>query len=773
LDIKLPATLTYTVLRVWVPLGLTGILAACGGGGSSSAPPPPLPPVVFATATAPQGHAPLAVNFDASQSTDPQSFALTYTWTFGDGSTGTGKTVTHTYQNHGSYSATVAVNDGHNTTTSSPLFITVAPAPPTVQPTAVSVSVLGVAPTTTLASVSATDRENLTLTYSIATQPSVGTATINANTGAITYSLAGYPSATTDSFSVNVANLGASATGTVSVALNSDPLLTNQWHIQNTGQNAFSTTLPVAGNDMNVTPAWVAGFSGKGIKVAVVDSGLEAAHEDLAANVDLTHSWNFVTGTNDPTQASTYVGEDHGTQVAGIIGAVAFNGKGGRGVAFNATLRGYNLLQNLTTGNFGISFGSDPISADNDVFNASFETVPSGAQLIPIFSATYSSIMGNIQTTLRNGLGGVVVDSAGNDFAHIQNDSNSTIDCQFATAYGVSCGDPAHDERLSGNVPIIVSATNAAGKKASYSTTGSSVWVSAPGGEYGWDTTLTIGLTPFSYAAAYVSQPAVITTSRDGCPNALILSPSNLLDDQGSNPFATNCQYTAEMNGTSSAAPNTSATVALMLEANPQLTSRDVKYILAKTAKKIDSGFIPITATNLAPGSTVTLEQGWVANAAGFTFNNWYGFGEVDAGAAVNAAKSYTTFLTPEKNSQLYQTDVTNTLVPHASAVGLQKSFTVTDSFLAETVQLFVYIDSTPLLSCNQIELLSPSGTKSILLHAASGMQNTAVVQGRFLSNAFYGESVAGVWTATFLDFCGADSSLSAVNSQLLLLSGH
>jgi len=43
--------------------------------------------------------------------------------------------------------------------------------------------------------------------------------------------------------------------------------------------------------------------SRKGIKVGVADTGLEAAHEDLAANVDLGNSFNFLTGLNDPSRA--------------------------------------------------------------------------------------------------------------------------------------------------------------------------------------------------------------------------------------------------------------------------------------------------------------------------------------------------------------------------------------------------------------------------------------------------------------------------------------
>ena len=49
--------------------------------------------------------------------------------------------------------------------------------------------------------------------------------------------------------------------------------------------------------------------------------------------------------------------------------------------------------------------------------------------------------------------------------------------------------------------------------------------------------------------------------------------------------------YTNSMNGTSSATPVTSGSIALILEANPKLTWRDVKYILAKTATMVDPDF--------------------------------------------------------------------------------------------------------------------------------------------------------------------------------------
>jgi subtilisin family serine protease len=759
---------------VWSALGT--VLVACGGGGGSSA--SPTPPVVSATASVSQGQAPLAVTFDASKSTDPQGYALTYAWTFGDGSTGSGATVSHTFQNHGTYSATVAVSDGHNTTTSSPIGVTVTPAPPTVQPTAFSVNVLGVAPTSTTATVSASDREKLQLTYSLASPPTAGTATINARSGAIAYSVAGYASAATDSFTVKVANLGASSTGTVTVALNSDPLLGNQWHIQNTGQNAFSTTLPVAGNDMDVAGAWTAGYTGQGIKVGVVDTGLQAAHEDLAANVDLMHSINFLTGTNDPTP--TTAGFDHGTAVSGIIGAVAFNGKGGRGVAYNATLRGYNWVATGagSLANLATALGGSALSADNDLFNASFGPVTNA---IPTFSGAYQSIT-TTTLGLRGGLGATIVNAAGNDFEDFELASSPL--CVVAQQYAVSCGDPASDERRGGNAPLIVGALNAEGVHASYSNTGSALWISAPGGEFGFNSSVLPGsLVSTLSDPTNELMPAIITTSISGCANAInpLDQPSpvplNPLDDLGANPLAASCQYTASMNGTSAATPNVAGVVALMLQANPKLSIRDIKYILAKTAKHVDPNFAGITSTSVVTGSTVTLEQGWVTNAAGFTFSNRYGFGGVDAAAAVAAATSYSSYLPAVQTVTYEVTAAAPATITPASTVGGDLTYAATASWTTvEDVIVLINIDATFALPCNQIELTSPAGTKSILLHAANGFTNTAVINSRFESNAFYGEPMNGTWTLRFLNFCSASEAptvLSTTQPQILAIVGH
>ena len=323
----------------------------------------------------------------------------------------------------GNKSAALIIDSDASTNPSIALSgVAVLPPPPSASAAAIGVNVLGVAPTTATGSVNAVDPNGLALHYTIGSGPAQGTATVDSNTGSLSYQIPGYPTSTSisaDTFSVIVTNGYTSTTAAVNVSLNADPLLQNQWHIQNIGQNAFASTLPVTGNDINVVGAWTAGYSGKGIKIGVVDSGVEAAHEDLAANIDLSHSFNFITGGNDPTPTTTFAASSHGTAVAGIIGAVAFNGKGGRGIAYNAKLRGYNLIASgaYSNPNLTDAFGGIAVSADNDVFNASFGNNGTSLQ-----SKSQVAVQTDIQaTTLRNGLGAPLIYSAGNNFQDIGN----------------------------------------------------------------------------------------------------------------------------------------------------------------------------------------------------------------------------------------------------------------------------------------------------------------------------------------------------------------
>jgi PKD repeat protein len=102
-----------------------GVFGLRGNGGT---------PSVQLTAKPSSGAAPLAVNFDATGSSDPDGGALTYSWSFGDGTpNATGVTLTHVYQNPGVYTAALTVRDGRGGTASTTTQITVSTVPPPSQ----------------------------------------------------------------------------------------------------------------------------------------------------------------------------------------------------------------------------------------------------------------------------------------------------------------------------------------------------------------------------------------------------------------------------------------------------------------------------------------------------------------------------------------------------------------------------------------------------------------------------------------------------------------
>ena len=139
-------------------------------------------------------------------------------------------------------------------------------------------------------------------------------------------------------------------------ALPNDPSFGNQWGLRNTGQSFnFSSATP--GDDIHAAGAWDVTTGSKAVTVAVVDSGVDATHPDLASNiwanpgescagcatngvdddgngfVDDAHGWNCLAGSNNPADDN-----GHGTHVAGIIGAAGNNGTGVSGVDWRVSL---------------------------------------------------------------------------------------------------------------------------------------------------------------------------------------------------------------------------------------------------------------------------------------------------------------------------------------------------------------------------------------------------------------------------------------------------
>jgi PKD repeat protein len=106
------------VLTAVLALGLLAILGSGGGGGGGGGGSANSPPIASFTVSPQLGSAPLPVTFDASGSSDSDGSIAAYQWDFGDGSTGIGRTLSHTYQAVRRYTVTLTVTDNSGATAS-------------------------------------------------------------------------------------------------------------------------------------------------------------------------------------------------------------------------------------------------------------------------------------------------------------------------------------------------------------------------------------------------------------------------------------------------------------------------------------------------------------------------------------------------------------------------------------------------------------------------------------------------------------------------------
>lgn len=504
-----------------------------------------------------------------------------------------------------------------------------------------------------------------------------------------------------------------------------DPFLYMAWHISNTAQSVFSSEAGVAGVDLNLLNSWTSGLTGQGIKILISDDGIENTHEDIKANYLLTGvSKDYTLSSPYKANAAQPKSDDdnHGTAVAGLVAAAASNGAGTKGVAPKASLVSANFLSAAVTQTEANLV--DQADGDFDIFNMSWGASQNSFSA-PI--ATFAAQMRNGVTSGRSGKGVIYVKSAGNDFV---------VYCKGSTSE-FCIGNSNFDSDNSTPYTIITAALNAQGYAASYSSLGSNVWISSFGGEFGSDS------------------PALISTDRSGCNKGFsVFDVTGKIAFERGGDGNTNCNYTSVFNGTSAAAPILSGAIALILEANPNLTWRDVKYILAKTASPVQyttTGAIKHPLEAVPDG--YSWEQPWIQNSAGFKFHNWYGFGKVDVDAAVKLAKSYTApFGSWVESDWADDRSGLGVAIPDNSAMGGSDSLSVSSNIKIESVQLKIWATHAN-ISELAIELVSPSGTKSILVNMNNALTNIENYAGEvFLSNAFFQERSQGTWTIKLID---------------------
>lgn len=247
-----------------------------------------------------------------------------------------------------------------------------------------------------------------------------------------------------------------------------DPLYPDQWHLTMT----------------NVQGAWSQGYSGAGVTIGIVDDGVEVSHPDL--NVSATSSYNFIENHSDPSPTSS--GQDHGTAVAGVAGAIGDNGIGVIGAAYQAQIAGLKV-------GFG-SAGTHQQFIDATLHQSSN---PDPAQnTIRVKNHSY-------------GVQNPYIDSQG------MRDQISALDQSVSagTIHVFAAGNEVADtnwKRLqSADNAIVVSATADDGMLAWYSNVGSSVTVTAPssGGSAGITTTDLSGTYRSDFGGTSAAAPLV------------------------------------------------------------------------------------------------------------------------------------------------------------------------------------------------------------------------------------------------------------------------
>jgi proprotein convertase subtilisin/kexin type 2 len=340
-----------------------------------------------------------------------------------------------------------------------------------------------------------------------------------------------------------------------------DPLISLQWHLQNTGQR-ISNLVVTAGEDLRIFQAWNLS-KGSGVRVAVIDDAVEIVHKDLAPNAVAGASFSYSSNSlyklyplpcNQPNTDDT-----HGTSVTGIILARDGNKFGGAGVAPRAGLVAYNALATGTDADIADALNRD--LANNAILHNSWGSNDDG-KLHPADAAFVGAIRNGIDNG-RGGKGSIFVFPAGNGGCYPT----------FRTINSCSDDNSNFDGYVNQLGQITVAAVGPDGKKLSYSEQGVNILVSAP--------------------AENITTTAVKDSER------------------------------SDFRGTSASAPMISGVVALMLSANPNLTWRDVKLILAQSARQNHPS-----------------DMGWVARY-GYNYNPYYGFGVPDAEKAVLLSKSW------------------------------------------------------------------------------------------------------------------------------------
>lgn len=452
-----------------------------------------------------------------------------------------------------------------------------------------------------------------------------------------------------------------------------DPLFNKQWHLYNFGQGNGK-----AGEDINIIKVWDSYKGSENEIVAIVDDGLETGHEDLFENILFDYQWDWVDNDNDPNPAT--IEDNHGTSVAGIVAGRGFNGIGICGVAPNAKLIGYRLLGATTDLNIAsaLTKNKDIIDISNNSWGPFDPTLS-----VPYVNLSKPSPL--IENAIKDGI--------------INGRNGKGIIYVFAAGNGGEFNDNSnYNGYANSRYTIAVASTTNFGKRAAYSERGSNIFINAPS-NYG-----TLSIT---------------TTDRSG---DLGYSHEN---------------YTDKFGGTSASTAIVSGVTALLLQANPELSWRDVQHILLNSATKNDPE-----------------DEEWTINSAGYNINLKYGFGRINASDAINLAKNW---ISVPDEIIIEMAGSPNIPIPDDNITGVSHTITIPYDVTVEYVDIFFTSNDHTYWGDLEITLTSPSGTESILSEKQNAIILGSYNNWKFGSIRHFGESSLGRWTLKVKDLAPFD----------------
>ncbi|XP_033749522.1 neuroendocrine convertase 1-like isoform X1 [Pecten maximus] len=220
---------------------------------------------------------------------------------------------------------------------------------------------------------------------------------------------------------------------------------------------------------------------------------------------------------------------------------------------------------------------------------------------------------------------------------------------------------------------------------------------------------------------------------------------------------------TVQHTGTSAAAPLAAGIFALVLEANPDLTWRDMQHLVAWTSEY----------------SPLQHNAGWKRNGAGYWVNNAFGFGLLNAASLVQEANPRTWISVPEKYICTVHSD-SNSNLPQPLSSGYKLDIDMTTSGCRGQANEIRYLEHIQLRTTMDyskrgalhISLTSPSGNETMLLSERSMDGSSAGFQNwTFMSVQSWGEDPTGLWTLTIKDE-KSGSNYGKVKGVELILHG-